>query len=257
VRSGCDTIHSTDGDIMLTDLTIKIVHDNYPYTDAMRTAWGASVLVTGPEKNVLFDTGSDGSLLLENMATLHIEPESIDLVVLSHIHPDHTGGLSGLLERNARVHVCLPAAFPARFKEVVQGRGATIGEVTDPRELCPDVFTTGLLGRRIREQALVVRTERGLVVLTGCAHYGVRKMVEWVKDAHGHDLLLVLGGFHLEWAMKRDIEKMIDVFQRLGVRYVAPTHCSGDKARQLFQQRYGTHYIEAGVGRTITLADLR
>ncbi len=240
----------------LRELAITIVHDNNPCVDSLKTAWGFSAFVTGPQKTILFDTGSDGTLLLENMARLQIDPGRVDLVVLSHIHGDHTGGLSGLLKANPGVQVFLPVSFPARFKTAVQGHGATIVEIREPQEICRNVYTTGVLGRRIKEQALIIRTERGLVVLTGCAHPGIARIMKEVKRQRAESILVVIGGFHLEWVTKGRIGSIIAAFQNDGIRYVAPTHCSGDKARQLFQQRYGQDYVDAGVGKTITLPDL-
>ena len=240
----------------LRELAITIVHDNNPCIDSLKTAWGFSAFVTGPAKTILFDTGSDGTLLLENMARLQIDPARVDLVVLSHVHGDHTGGLTGLLMANPRTQVFLPAAFPAKFKTAVQGHGATTVEIKEPQEICPSVYTTGVLGRRIKEQALIIRTERGLVVLTGCAHPGVARIVKEVKRQHPQSILLVIGGFHLEWVTKGRVGSIIAAFQNYGIRYVAPTHCSGDKARHLFRQSYGQGYLDAGVGKTITLADL-
>ena len=240
----------------LNELALQIVHDNYPCLDSLKTAWGFSALVTGPEKTILFDTGSDGTLLLENLARLQIDPGRIDLVVLSHVHGDHTGGLTGLLQVNPRVQVCLPASFPSRFKEAVHGHGATVVEIRGPQEICKDVYTTGVLGRRIKEQALAIRTQGGLVVLTGCAHPGIVNILTEIRRLHEDNLLLVIGGFHLEWVTRWRIETILGVFRSYGVRYVAPTHCSSEKARRLFQQGYGSGYLDTGVGTMITLADL-
>jgi 7,8-dihydropterin-6-yl-methyl-4-(beta-D-ribofuranosyl)aminobenzene 5'-phosphate synthase len=240
----------------LNELTITVVHDNYPRADSLKTAWGFSAVVTGAERTILFDTGSDGTLLLENMARLQIEPAGIDIVVLSHVHGDHTGGLTGFLKANARVQVYLPESFPARVKDVVRGYGATVVEVAGPREICPNVYTTGVMGRRVKEQALIVRTQRGLIVLTGCAHPGIARIVEEVRSLHPECILLAMGGFHLEWATAGRVERIIAVFRKHDFQYVAPTHCSGERARHLFEQQYGQHYIEAGVGKTISLADL-
>lgn len=240
----------------LDNLVLTVVHDNYPCVDSLKTAWGFSALVTGADKTILFDTGCDGPLLLENMERLQLDPGRIDIVVLSHVHRDHTGGLTGLLQANPRVQVCLPAAFPARFKEAVRGYGATLIEIGGPQEVCKDVYSTGGLGRRVQEQALVIRTQRGLVVLTGCAHPGIVQILKSVRRLLDEDLLLVLGGFHLEWVTKGKVEAILAAFHSHGVRYVAPTHCSSDKARQLFQQSYGPGCLDAGVGKTIALADL-
>jgi 7,8-dihydropterin-6-yl-methyl-4-(beta-D-ribofuranosyl)aminobenzene 5'-phosphate synthase len=238
------------------ELVITIVHDNHPCVESLKMAWGFSALVTGLEKTILFDTGSDGTLLLENMAKLQIDPGRIDLVVLSHLHGDHAGGLTGLLQANPRVQVYLPESFPERFKAAVRGYGVAIVEIGGPREICKDVYTTGVLGRRVKEQALIVRTQRGLVVLTGCAHPGIAQILKKVRSLYGETILLVLGGFHLEWVTRGKVETIISSFRSCDIRYVAPTHCSSDKARQLFQQSYGPGYIDTGVGKTIFLADL-
>ena len=240
----------------LNELTITVAHDNYPYRESLRTAWGFSALVTGPEKTILFDTGSDGTLLLENMAKLQIDPGRIGAVVLSHIHADHTGGLTGLLKENPRVNIYLPAGFPDRFQDVARGYGATLVEVRMPQEICRSVCTTGVLGRRIPEQALVLRTARGLVVLTGCAHPGIIHIVERVRSLYEENILLLMGGFHLEWSMRWQLEKIAASFRSHNIKYLAATHCSSDKARQLFREHYGPGYVEAGVGKRITLADL-
>jgi len=241
----------------LKALEIRIVQDNYRCGDALETAWGFAAYVTGPDEKLLFDTGSNGGLLLRNMAKLEISPDRVNTVILSHVHADHTGGLVGFLKQHSDIDLYCLASFPARFKDVARGYGARVLEVESPRPICANVFTTGSMGKRIHEQALVVRTEVGLVIVTGCAHPGVVRMVERIKTLHEQDIALLIGGFHLGWAKPRQIEEIMNALDRLGVRYVAPTHCSGDLARTLFAKRFGSRYIEVGVGKTITLADLK
>lgn len=240
----------------LDELSIKVLHDNYPYAAALRTAWGFSALVTGAEKTILFDTGSDGTLLLENMAKLQVDARHIDAIVLSHPHADHTGGLVGFLQSRPNVEVYLLTSFPVRLKDAVRGYGAAVIEVDEPQEVCPHVYTTGAMGKSLKEQALIVHTHHGLAVLTGCAHPGIAGMVDAIAGSHEPPILLLMGGFHLEWATGRKIEKIIATFQRHGIQYVAPTHCSGHKARTLFEQRLGRRYVEVGAGKTLTLAEL-
>ena len=241
----------------LRDLKIQIVQDNYSCAEHLETAWGFAAYVTGPKENILFDTGSDSGLLLRNMARLHLDPNRVDTVVLSHNHADHTGGLVGFLRKNADIDLYCLASFPLTFKDAVRGYGARLVEVERPQPICAHVYSTGPMGTRIREQALVIRTERGLVVLTGCAHPGVARMIEKVRALHEENILLVLGGFHLGWAETGKIERIISALKNLGVQYVAPTHCSGDKARALFQKHFDTCSLDVGVGKTMALADLK
>jgi len=234
-------------------LTITITYDNNPYDDRLKTAWGFSCLLRLPEKTILFDTGGDSSILLDNMEQLQIDPKEIDVVVLSHIHGDHVGGLGGILNQNSDVTVYLPASFPQGLKEDVKLYGAEVQEVHEPRELFDGVYTTGELNGGIREQSLIVKTDEGLVIITGCAHPGVVNIVQRAREIAGDRVYLLLGGFHLGSASASKIDSIIDSFEQLGVERVAPCHCSGDTARRLFRDHYGEGYVECGVGRRVTL----
>ena len=240
----------------MEDINITIVCDNNPYKEGLETGWGFSCLVTGHEKTILFDTGPVGSLL-GNMEKLAIEPHSIDAVVLSHIHPDHTGGLESFLGKNPDVAVYLPESFPTKFKDKAQAQGAKIVEVEQPMEICENVRSTGQLGKWIKEQSLIIQTEVGLIVIVGCAHPGIVNIVNAAKDLVKDDILLVMGGFHLEWASRGKIEKIISTFKQSGVQNVGLCHGSGDKARSLFEKHFGKNYISVGAGKIITMADLQ
>jgi len=241
----------------VNDLTITVVYDNNPHKKGMETAWGFSALVAGTEKTILFDTGGNGTMLLNNMEKLAIEPGIIDLVVLSHIHGDHTGGLGNFLGKKPNVTVYLPKSFPNKFKDGLKSYGSKISEVEQPVKICENVYSTGQLGKLIKEQSLIVRTNKGLLLITGCAHPGIVRIVDATKNLLDDDILLVMGGFHLEWATKGKLEKIISAFRKLGVRYAGPCHCSGDKARTLFEKHFGKNYINIGAGKVITLADLQ
>jgi 7,8-dihydropterin-6-yl-methyl-4-(beta-D-ribofuranosyl)aminobenzene 5'-phosphate synthase len=234
-------------------LTITITYDNNPYDDRLKTAWGFSCLLRLPEKTILFDTGGDSSILLDNMEQLQIDPKEIDVVVLSHIHGDHVGGLGGILNQNSDVTVYLPASFPQGLKEDIKLYGAEVQEVDEPRELFDGVYTTGELNGGIREQSLIVKTDEGLVIITGCAHPGVVNIVQRAREIAVDRVYLLLGGFHLGGASASQIDSIIDSFEQLEVERVAPCHCSGDTARRLFRDHYGEGYVECGVGRRVTL----
>jgi len=194
----------------------------------------------------------DGSLLLANMEKLGIAPEKVEILVLSHIHVDHVGGLSRFLERSSRpLTVYLPKSFRERFKAGVKQRGAGVAEVGEAVEICERVYTTGELGQSIKEQSLVIRTDEGLVVITGCAHPGVVHIVEKARELFGKDVYLVMGGFHLGGASSATLRQIVDDIQGFGVKHVAPCHCSGDSARKMFAEAYGEDFIRVGVGKSL------
>ena len=235
-------------------LTLTIVYDNNAYDPRLKTAWGFSCLIEYRGQVILFDTGGDSPTLLANMAKLGIDPGEIEAVVLSHIHGDHTSGLSGLLPMFAvagdGLTVFVPQSFPPSFKDAVRTR-AQLVEVTEPRDIGEEVYTTGELGTGIIEQSLAVKTDEGLVVVTGCAHPGIVEVVRKAKALSGDEVYLVLGGFHLGGKSQREIEGIISEFRRLGVRKVAPCHCTGEQAIRMFRQEYGEDFIQAGVGKVV------
>ena len=237
----------------LNRVKLTVVYDNYPYKPGLKTAWGFSCLVEADNTKILFDTGGNPEILLLNLEALGFNPEDLDLVVLSHIHGDHTGGLEAVLSRNPKITVALPASFPENFKEQLRELGCSVVEVSSPRELCPGVGTTGVLGGMVEEQALIVRTCRGLLIVTGCAHPGVDRMVARAVEATGVKPYMVIGGFHLAGASESRILDIALNLKSLGVEAVAPCHCSGDEARKVFREVFGGGYVRAGVGLSVTV----
>jgi 7,8-dihydropterin-6-yl-methyl-4-(beta-D-ribofuranosyl)aminobenzene 5'-phosphate synthase len=248
-----DTISSQTAPELISP-ELVVIYDNNPYDNRLHIAHGFSCLIRLAQKTILFDTGGDSSTLLYNMNQLQIDPGEVDAVVLSHIHGDHVGGLSGLLEQNNAVIVYLPQSFPESFKDEVVSLGANVKEVYGDSELFTGVYTTGELGVGIIEQSLIVKTSKGLVVITGCAHPGIIEIIQRAKEVvPDNSIYLVIGGFHLSGASSTQIESIISSFIRLGVEKVAPCHCSGGETRRLFEESYGINYIESGVGKRIFL----
>jgi len=190
------------------------------------------------------------------MRQLQIDPKEVKVVVLSHIHGDHVGGLGGFLRQNSNLTVYLPRAFPSSFKDEVKAFGAKVEEIHEAGELLPGVYTTGELDGGIKEQSLIITTDQRLVIVTGCSHPGVLNIIRRAKEiVPDSKVYLVLGGFHLSEASSTQIESIIDSFRQLGVEKVAPFHCSGDETRQQFKQYYGDDYIDSGVGKRILLPE--
>ena len=231
------------------DIMITIVYDNNPGPKDLTPAWGFACVIRGPEKTILFDTGGDGRTLLGNMRQLNIEPKEIDVVVLSHIHGDHTGGLSSFLRVRRGVPVYVPSGFPASFLEQIRLLGGRPVDSDQSQLICPGIRTTGTLGRgAIEEHGLCVQIHDGWVVITGCAHPGLANMAAKAKDVTNGQVSLVMGGFHMGWQSRSEIEAVIDRFEKLGVQRAAPSHCSGARARRLFKKRLGDRCVLADVG---------
>ena len=238
-------------------LKITVVYDNRVYEEGLKPAWGFACLIEGLDKKILFDTGDDGKILLSNMKTLGIDPKQIETVVLSHEHGDHVGGLASFLSANPNVTVYVLRSFPPSIKNEAKGHGAEVVEVAGPAKISEHALSTGEMGTMIKEQSLVIPTDRGLIVITGCAHPGVVDIVKKAKELTNQEVLLVMGGFHLLGHSDAQLKKIISQFKELGVRYAAPCHCSGDRAIELFAQEYGEHFIQMGVGRTVELSKLK
>ncbi|UCE54428.1 MAG: MBL fold metallo-hydrolase [Desulfobacterales bacterium] len=237
--------------ISIRNLSLTIVYDNNPYKEGLLTSWGFSCLIRGTEKTILFDSGGNGSVLIANMRQLGIDPEEIDIIVLSHIHRDHTGGLEECIKKNKKVRIYFPHSFPQEFQSRLQNSGVKTTQVHDAINICRGVYSTGLLGSGIKEQSVVINTDKGIIVITGCAHPGIVKIINTAGDLIGADILLVMGGFHLAGMNKPELEEIVLYFRRSGVKHVGPCHCSGDLSRQLFKNEYGNDFINVGVGRII------
>ncbi|MCK4404702.1 MAG: MBL fold metallo-hydrolase [candidate division Zixibacteria bacterium] len=234
-------------------VTLITLYDNYEHNPELKTGWGFSCLVKVEDKNILFDTGGESSTLLYNMQKLGIDPKTINTIVLSHIHGDHTGGLQGILEINSNLSVYLLKSFPNDFKNGVKSYKANVVEVSDPVRIYENVSTTGELGTWIGEQSLIVKTEKGLVVITGCAHPGIVEILREAKKITNEDIYLVLGGFHLGGVGDSKLRDIIKSFRELGVKKAAPCHCSGDRTRELFKEEYKEDFISNGVGKIIEI----
>ena len=249
---------STEVTMQLQDITLTVICDNNSGNKDLKPAWGFACLIEGLKETVLFDTGADGPTLMANMAGLGIAPDSIDVVVLSHAHRDHFGGLEAILNKNGDVSVYMLGSFPENMKGLAHEYGAQLVEVSEPVAVIPGVASTGemRLGAGPREQSLILTTGKGLIVLTGCAHPGIVAIVERAKEITGQDVLLLAGGFHLFQKSQRATRAAILKLEELGVRYVAPGHCSGDAARQIAKEVFGKRYLNCAVGQVISSAAL-
>jgi 7,8-dihydropterin-6-yl-methyl-4-(beta-D-ribofuranosyl)aminobenzene 5'-phosphate synthase len=238
---------------MRQPLQITVVYNNVPHTSGLATAWGFAALIRTGKDAVLFDTGGEGPTLLSNLRRLRIDPASIDAIVLSHIHGDHTGGLDRVLDQRSNVTVYMPVSFPAAFRRKVEKHGARVETVSGPRRLLANLYTTGELGESIKEQALIVEKTQDLVIVTGCAHPGVIEMARVARDYLRKEIHLLMGGFHLLGLGERDLRAVIQELRNLGVHKVAPSHCTGAPTVALFRESWASGFIEGGCGAIVEI----
>jgi 7,8-dihydropterin-6-yl-methyl-4-(beta-D-ribofuranosyl)aminobenzene 5'-phosphate synthase len=225
-----------------SDLIITTLFDNYSSNKELKTGWGYSCMIQGAEKTILFDVGSSDAV--KNMDKLKIDPASIDVLVISHDHYDHIGGMSVFSKRNKL----------AKIYDVPN----------DSVKIAEHVFTTGAMDTSVREQnpyikgtmenALIIKTAKGLVIITGCAHPGIVEIVQRAKSMFPKEsIYLVMGGFHLLNESKWGVKKIVSDLKTENVQKVAPSHCTGGMAESVFEELYGTDYIAGDVGKPIII----
>jgi 7,8-dihydropterin-6-yl-methyl-4-(beta-D-ribofuranosyl)aminobenzene 5'-phosphate synthase len=213
-------------------MKITVIYDNDAYKKDLEPDWGFSCLVEVENApRILFDTGTKGKILLSNMEKLNIDPGSIDEVFISHAHLDHVGGLSDFLGKNNEVKLYVPASFsgPQNVKDLVS--------VKEAQQIHENIFSTGEL--RGIEQSLVVKTKKGLVVIVGCSHPGVKNILT-AASQFGEPYALI-GGLHgfREFDLVKDL------------KLICPTHCT--KFKLEIKSRYPEKCIDGGAGRVIQL----
>ena len=236
-----------------SDLRLTILFDNTAIDSRLKADWGFAALVEYGNHTLLFDTGASGNILLDNMRQLGVKPQSIEAIILSHEHYDHTAGLQALLDTGIRPTIYVPSAFPNTFKEHVRAQTKLV-EVTDALMILPGIYVTRPIGP-IVEQALALKTRDGAVIITGCAHPGIVNMVRQAQEVVPGKVSLLVGGFHLlEIADKKKLKSIIAELRQLGVERVMPTHCTGNVAINLFRAEFGKNCLDGGVGRTIVFS---
>lgn len=214
-------------------LTITEVYNNIPGREGLTPDWGFSCLIN--EAGLLFDTGAKGDVLVSNMRALDIDPASIRRLALSHDHWDHTGGLRAILTENPSMDVYIHDGFSKETLGVIR-------EYTKPHvveewtKIANDIALTGPLGDGIREQSLAISTSGGYMIVTGCAHPHIGRIV--ARVAREGRVWGAMGGFHT--VTVEDIDALA------GMKYLSASHCT-DKIEEI-RGRYPEAFRPGGVG---------
>jgi len=209
-------------------MRVTIIYDNTTSRIDLQADWGFSALIQAKGRNILFDTGADGRILLSNMQKLKINPQKIEDIFISHPHWDHTGGLSSFLQLNNKVKIWIPSYF----SEVKDAR--EVIEVKKPTKLYEGIYSTGELGGI--EQFLCIETEKGIVIIAGCSHPRMKHILQ-VSSQFGK-VYGIIGGLHGTGPESLS-----------GLSLICPTHCTQYKSK--IKSLYPEKYTEGGVGKII------
>ncbi|MEN6321119.1 MAG: MBL fold metallo-hydrolase [Syntrophaceae bacterium] len=233
-------------------MEIKILFDSKRMNRKFSMGWGISYLIYG---QILFDTGERSSYLFGNMNLMGIHISDIKAVVISHDHWDHTNGLWDLLKERPELDIYVCPGFSKTFSDKLASYECNVIEAESFMRIDDGIYTTGQIGiygiDYIAEQALVIETEKGLTILTGCAHSGVIKTVKYVTDNIEKNIHLIMGGFHLLNKSISEIKNINDTLQQFGVEHIGPSHCTGEEAIGIFKESYKKRCIDIQVGKII------
>jgi 7,8-dihydropterin-6-yl-methyl-4-(beta-D-ribofuranosyl)aminobenzene 5'-phosphate synthase len=273
----------------LTKPQITILYDAFGKDSAMQKDWGYAALVEYDEKRILFDCGNNPEVLAQNAKAKSVDLSKLDFVVMSHRHGDHMGGLAYLLKVNPKVTIYAPkeafgvygADLPSSFyredpslapeqryyggapPDVLQlgsaWPGANFQLVDKTVEIASSIHLISLISDKpgtleLHELSLAIKTSNGMVLVVGCSHPGIDKIVE-VASRIDPRVYLIVGGFHLLMASDADIQKAVAALHdTFSVQYLAPGHCTGEPAFAALKKAFGDRYLFAGLGTTFTLS---
>ena len=239
-----------------TPVKITYLYDNTEAVAGTHSSWGFAALVEAHGRRVLFDTGAGAAVLEHNAAKLGVDLDRLDALVLSHEHFDHTGGIAALGRREG-----LPVYYPAGanpradFIGALDRAGMKRIPVTEMTTILPRISVSHQMkGPMASEIALLIDTDDGLGVVVGCAHPGPDAMLTQIKQQTGRPVLMLVGGFHLLDSSGDAISRTLANFDDQGVRYVGPTHCTGNAAIGAMRKSWGDRFVEGGVGTVVQLA---
>jgi 7,8-dihydropterin-6-yl-methyl-4-(beta-D-ribofuranosyl)aminobenzene 5'-phosphate synthase len=271
---------------------ITVLYDAFGKTGEMKQDWGYAAIIEYAGKRILFDSGNDPAILAGNAKASHIDLSKLDFAIMSHRHGDHMGGLAYVLRANPGVRIYapkegfgvygsdLPGSFYRRDStlapeqryydgsppEILRfGSAWPTGKfqlVNENTEIAPAVHLVTLVSDKpgtleMREVSLAINTPDGLVVVVGCSHPDIDRIVETATALNSH-VRVIIGGFHLVISSDREIADVVTALHdRFKVDYVAPGHCTGEPAFTAFRRTFGDRYIYAGLGTRVSVGDLK
>ncbi|MBN3035058.1 MAG: MBL fold metallo-hydrolase [Bacteroidales bacterium] len=251
-------IMSQDSLLHPADITFTILYNNISMNDSFTGDHGFSCLIEIKEDSYLFDAGRIEEYLAHNSEQLNVDLSKVRFIFISHLHGDHIGGLPGIIGQVNRPVLYLPYSFPetqiatgndysTRKLERVGPFVSEMIRIKEPTWIGTHFYSTGMMENRFFEQALVLNTSKGLIILAGCSHPGIVEMVQRAKTIANREVYFIMGGFHLMAADREEIKRTAHELRNM-TRYIAPCHCTGDQGIQIFREVFGEDFIEVKAG---------
>ena len=250
-------------------LEILPLYEGTAVQAGLHTGLGVSYLVKTDTATILFDVGNNPSAtapspLEQNMATLGISLDQVDMIVLSHTHFDHTGGQQWRTKGTFAVGGDRQAPLgnrPVYLPESLSYPGSAPAVVTSPTRIAEGVATTGAIPFVYPfpawlaipggvEQSLIVNVKgTGLVVITGCGHMGLASLLAHVQAEFAAPVAGVVGGMHEGKADAQALTPQIQLLSAIHPLIVGLSpHDSGPAALAAFQQAFPVAYRPVAVG---------
>jgi 7,8-dihydropterin-6-yl-methyl-4-(beta-D-ribofuranosyl)aminobenzene 5'-phosphate synthase len=274
-------------------LQITTLSENTAGLGSFLGEWGLSILVETGGLKILFDTGRSISAS-HNADLLGIDLNKIDKIVLSHGHHDHTGGLGQILRRIKRETevIAHPDIWQVKYsrrqgeekyigipfhRQTLESLGAHFKESKKTVRISDDIITTGEIpmvtdyeaiepylvvkekdgfkpDKLLDDQALIINTRAGLVVILGCAHRGIINTLYHARELTGAKKIhTVVGGCHLMDASEERIHLTIAALKELGVQRLGVSHCTGLPAAAIMAEEFGDRFFFNVAGTKIDL----
>lgn len=236
---------------------------------------GQSIHLNYFGNHYLFDVGEVFTGFKHNFNQMKLDLNEIKGIVISHRHIDHAGALKELLPQLTHQKLLITDDYGVsdlransekyRFADMEPDGTFNVAisqkEVdsilvyshtkilTNFAELEPGLFTTGPLGEKMREQALVIKTDKGIVVIVGCSHPTLPIIVKKAQEiTNTQKVYGIIGGFHFKDSNKEDFSQYIDYLKDLNPDFLAPGHCTGFEAIMEMQKTLGPRVNVAGTG---------
>lgn len=234
---------------------IRILYDNTSYKEGCKADWGFSCIIND---SILFDTGKSFDILRGNLKFLKTSTEKISHIIISHNHNDHNGGLTGLLKQlEHKVKIYGPVDFINNLTIETNNSEAELRALDKTFHICQGAFALNPLpyshkSPKSHEVSLVLVNGAKICIITGCAHPGVKAIVEAAKSEFpGKTIGLLMGGFHLANRQEPELSELSAFLKQSGVLKIAPMHCTSKSTIEFFRKVYGAGFSEGGTGREI------